>query len=241
MKNAHLRIGTLEFRKVTRDTTLSVRVWLDRLILECESEGNRHGKAHLVSVFGGEQDVAAVAAAIAEQTSFTVRGPGLTALQIVLGEDPEIIRSSLNIPGRKRAVRHLVAISKELALTRPGGDLKARRTVLVSADAAFVLHRIGVRFGLPVLPQWSEWFSRELKKHHAVRRLIGLGCDPILVSGTKKRFLGWFGHAIKRGQISIPDGDEVAHWKVPAHFSAAAEEEPMGKRYENSAIAPRTE
>jgi hypothetical protein len=36
MKNAHLRIGTLEFRKVTRDTTLAVRVWLDRLILECE-------------------------------------------------------------------------------------------------------------------------------------------------------------------------------------------------------------
>ncbi|MGH9627308.1 MAG: hypothetical protein ACRD7E_02940, partial [Bryobacteraceae bacterium] len=39
MKNAHLRIGTLEFRKVTRDTTLSVRVWLDRLSLERESEG----------------------------------------------------------------------------------------------------------------------------------------------------------------------------------------------------------
>ena len=229
MRNAHLRIGTLEFRKVTRDATLAVRVWLDRLILERESESDRHCKAHLVSVFGGEQDVAAIAAAIAEQTSFTVRGPGLTALLIVLGEDAEIIRSSIAIPGRKRAVRHLLAMSKELALTRPGGDLKARRTVLVSADAAFVLYRIGVRFGLPVLPQWSEWFSRELEKHHAVRRLIGLGCDPILVSGTKKRFLGWFGHAIKRGQISIPDDVEVAHWKVPAHFSAGAEEKTDGE------------
>lgn len=229
MKNAHLRMGTLEFRKVTRDTTLSVRVWLDRLIVEHEGEGNRHGKAHLLSVFGGEQEIAAVAAAIAEQASFTVCGPGLAALQIILGEDSEIIRSSMNIPGRKRAVRHLVAMSKQLALTRPGGDLKSRRTVLVSSDAAFVLHRIGVRFGLPVLPQWSAWFSRELEKHHAIRRLLGFGCDPILVSGTKKRFLAWLGHAIKRGQISIPDGAEVAQWSVPAHFSAAAEGEPSAK------------
>jgi len=225
MKNAHLRIGTLEFRKVTRDGTLAVRVWLDRLVLECESENSRHTKAHLVSVFGGEQDIAAVAAAIAEQARFAVRGPGLPALQIVLGDDSEIIRSSINIPGRKRAVRHLVAMSKELALTRPGGDLKARRTVLVSSDADFVLYRIGVRFGLPVLPQWSEWFSRELEKHHAVRKLVGLGCDPILVSGTKKRFLGWIGHAIKRGHIRIPDGVDVAHWKIPARFSAVGEEE----------------
>ena len=224
MKNAHLRIGTLEFRKVTRDTTLAVRVSLDRLVLECESENSRHTKAHLVSVFGGEQDIAAVAAAIAEQASFAVRGPGL-ALQIVLGDDSEIIRSSINIPGRKRAVRHLVAMSKELALTRPGGDLKARRTVLVSSDADFVLYRIGVRFGLPVLPRWSEWFSKELEKHHAVRKLVGLGCDPILVSGTKKRFLGWIGHAIKRGHLRIPDGVDVAQWKIPAQFSAVGEEE----------------
>lgn len=234
MKNAHLRMGTLEFRRITRDTTLSVRVWLDRLILEREGEGNRHGKAHLVSVFGGEQDIAAVAAAIAEQASFTVRGPSLADLQIVLGEDPQVLRSSMSIPGRKRAVRHLVVMSQELALTRPGGDLKARRTVLVSSDAAFVLHRIGVRFGLPVLPQWSAWFSRELEKHHAIRRLIGFGCDPILVSGTKKRFLAWFGHAIKRGQISIPDGAEITQWSVPVHFSATAEEEPSTKRHDAS-------
>ena len=232
MKNAHLRMGTLEFRKVTRDTTLTVRVWLDRLIVD--REGERHGKAHLLSVFGGEQEIAAVAAAIAEQASFTVCGPSLAGLQIALGEEPEIIRSSMSIPGRRRAVRHLVVMSKELVLTRPGGDLKARRTVLVSSDMAFVLHRIGVRFGLPVLPQWSAWFSSELEKHHAVRRLIGLGCDPVLVSGTKKRFLAWLGHAIKRGQISIPAGAEVAQWSVPAHFSATAEVEPSAKRSDAS-------
>jgi hypothetical protein len=75
------------------------------------------------------------------------------------------------------------------------------------------------------LPQWSEWFSRELERRHATRRLIGLGCDPVLVSGTKKRFLGWIGHAIRHGHISIPAADEVAHWNVPRHFSVVAVEE----------------
>ena len=38
MKNAHLRIGTLRFRQVTRETILDVRVWLDRLIVERSGE-----------------------------------------------------------------------------------------------------------------------------------------------------------------------------------------------------------
>jgi hypothetical protein len=100
----------------------------------------------------------------------------------------------------------MVAVSRELALTWRGGDLKARQTVVCSDDPQFVLYRIGVRFGLPVLPEWSEWFWRELETRHAVRRLVGLGCRALLVSGTKKRFLGWIGHALKRGRIHIPEG-----------------------------------
>ncbi len=229
MKNAHLRFGTLRFRKVTRETTLDVRVWLDRLIVERdgEQEGSR-GKAHLLSVIGGDQDVAAVAAAIAEPATLEVRGPGIPTLQVVLGEDPEIYRGSVNIPGRKRPVRHLLAISKELALSRAGGDVKARRTMLVSDDPAFLLYRIGVRFGLPVLPQWAEWFSKELESRQAIRRLIGLGCEPVLVNGTQKRFLAWIGHALKRGRISIPDGKDIAPWPVPASFGVAADEQADG-------------
>ena len=228
MKNAHLRFGTLRFRKVTRETTLDVRVWLDRLIVECTGELGSRGKAHLVSVFGGDQDIAAVAAAIAEKATLEVHGPGIPALHIVLSEDPEVFRGSVSIPGRKRPVRHLFAISKELALSRAGGDVKARRTVLVSDDPAFLLFRIGVRFGLPVLPQWAEWFSTELESRQAKRRLIGLGCSPVVVNGTKKRFLAWIGLALKRGQISIPVGKEIAPWQVPTGFAVTTDPESDG-------------
>lgn len=225
MKNAHLRFGTLRFRKVTRESTLDVRVWLDRLVVERSGEEGSRGKAHLLSVFGGDQDVAAVAAAIAEQATLEVRGPGIPALQVVLGEDPGVLRGSLSIAGRKRPVRHLLAISKELALSRAGGDVKARRTVLVSEDPAFLLHRIAVRFGLPVLPEWAEWFAAELQAHRSVRPLIGLGCTPILVLGTKKRFLGWIGHALKCGRISIPDGNDTVPWRVPSEFPIASDDQ----------------
>ena len=55
MKNAHLRMGTLQFHKVTRDTTIDVRLWMDRLIAEHEDGSHGRAKAHLISVFGGDQ------------------------------------------------------------------------------------------------------------------------------------------------------------------------------------------
>ena len=63
----------------------------------------------------------------------------------------------LPIPGRKHAVRHLVAVSEELSLTQAGANPDAQRTILCDDDTRFILYRLGVRFGLPVLPEWSEW------------------------------------------------------------------------------------
>jgi hypothetical protein len=99
-----------------------------------------------------------------------------------------------------------------------GGNPTARRTVLCDGDPAFLLYRLGVRFGLPVLPEWSDWFGRELDQHKAVQPLIGLGCRPVLVKRTKKRFLGWIGHALKRYAIVIPDVVQASPWQVPARF-----------------------
>ena len=223
MKNAHLRMGTLQFHKVTRDTTIDVRLWMDRLIAELEDGAGRRAKAHLISVFGGDQEIAAISAAISEESCFQVQGAGIPALTVSLGADAETFRASISLPGRKRPVRHLVAISKELALTRAGGDPKARRTVLCSDTPGFILYRLAVRFGLPVLPEWSEWFHKELTRRRAIQPLIGLGCEPVLVSGTKKRFLAWIGHGLKRGQIEIPDGVETPQWDTQARFDPPEE------------------
>lgn len=211
-------MGTLQFHKVTRDTTIDVRLWMDRVIAEHEDGAQGRAKAHLISLFGGDQEIAAISAAVSEEGCFQVAGPGIPALTVTLGADAETFRASMSVPGRKRPVRHLVAISKELAMTRAGGDPKARRTVLCSTTPSFVLYRLGVRFGLPILPDWSEWFHTELARRRAIQRLIGLGCEPVLVSGAKKRFLGWIGHGLKRRQIEVPDGPEIPLWNIPRRF-----------------------
>lgn len=55
MKNAHLRLGTLEFVKASKDTKIRIRVRLERFI----GEKDNSGTAHLIAVFGGDSDVGA--------------------------------------------------------------------------------------------------------------------------------------------------------------------------------------
>jgi len=219
MKNAHLRMGSLQFTKVLRDTTIDVTVRMDRLIAEHDSNG-RSARCHLVSVIGNAQEIAAIAAAISEDARFYASGPGFERSIITLGEEAEVFRSSIAVPGRRRPVRHLVAVSAELSRTRAGTEPSARRTVLCDSAPAFLRYRLGVRFGLPILPEWSEWFGGELARRNALEPLIGVGCRPVLVKGTKKRFLGWIGHALKRGVIRIPPDQGCPTWQVASEFGA---------------------
>lgn len=222
MKNAHLRMGTLQFTKVLRDTTIDVSVRMDRLIAEHEAEG-RSAHCHLLSVIGNDQEIAAIAAAILDEARFYATGPDFGRIMTSLGKDAEVFRATINIPGRRRPLRHLVAISEEQSQTRSGGNSSARRTVLCDDDPAFLLYRIGARFGLPVLPEWSEWFASELERHKAIEPLMGLGCRPVLVKGTKKRFLGWIGHALKRDLIRIPRDGLASPWRVRTSFQTSLE------------------
>src|SRR5215470_1073816 len=50
-----------------------------------------------------------------------------------------IYRGSLNLPGRRRPVRHLVAVSAELAATRFGAAIENNCTILMDNDPVFVL------------------------------------------------------------------------------------------------------
>ena len=64
MKNAHLRFGWLTYVKSTEKTTTSIKLRLDRFIGEVLPDPPRQAKAHLISVIGGDTQVAAVCAAI---------------------------------------------------------------------------------------------------------------------------------------------------------------------------------
>ena len=139
-----------------------------------------------------------------------------------LGADAQCFRGTLTLAGR-RPIRHLVSISAEVARTRPGADREGNRTVLCDGDPTFVLYRMAQRFGLPVVPEWAEWFNAELRRRGAIRPLIGLGCTPVLVSGTKKTFLKWIGRALRRKEIRFPEGNGPVRWTQTLSFFPVGE------------------
>ena len=232
MKNAHERFGVLEYTKRMKDTTTRIRLRLDRFIGEVDDA--RNGKAHLISVLGTDSDVGAIWAAVIEQNLFTVEAPGIEPVTATLGDDAQCFRGTITIAGRK-PIRHLVAISAEVAKTRPGADPGGRRTILCGNDPTFVLYRIAQRFGLPVVPEWGAWFNEELNRRGAIKPLIGLGCSPLLVSGTKKLFLKWIRSALRQKQIEVLDCNRPVRWS-PANsfFRAGLDDLEEGSRQEIS-------
>lgn len=197
-------MGKLKFVRQTRDTITEVALHMDRLVAEKPTDPRSATQLHLISVFGGDQEVGAVAAAIADEQRFQISLPDGAEFLGYLGEKPVVYRASLQIPGRKRPVRHLAAVSQTLFGTTLGADGQARRTVLFDGASEFVLHRLAVRFGLPVLPEWAEWFRADLERRGLVEGLLGLKCSPVAVKGTKLRMLRILSSAIRRGLIGLP-------------------------------------
>lgn len=208
MENAHLRIGKLTFIRQTRDTITNVSVHLHRLVAEPPTDPRTSTQIHLVSAFGGDQDIGATIAAALEGLRFQIAF-GEQDLIGSLGEKPAVYRASLQVPGRKRPVRHIVLLSRAFFETTLGANGDARSTVLYDEDADFVLHRLSVRFGLPVLPEWSAWFREEIARRGLIEPLIGLNCSPVVVNGTKLRLLRLLAQGLRRKHIQVPDSDEL--------------------------------
>jgi hypothetical protein len=120
MKNAHERFGKLMYRRQTEKTSTNLRVFLDAFV------GEDGGKAHLVSVVGGDVEIGALAAAFANGDSFTVESPYGAESIVSLGEKPLCFRGSIVVPGRKRAAAEA---SCEL-LSGASGNHLGRETAL---------------------------------------------------------------------------------------------------------------
>ena len=115
-------------------------------------------------------------------------------------------------------MRHLVAVSAELAKTKPGADREGARTILCDDDPVFVLCRVSSRYGLPVVPDWATWFMRELNQRRSIAPLLGLGCSPVLVKGNKQTFLKWIGRALSKRLIRMPERNGSISWKLSSTF-----------------------
>jgi len=221
MQNAHLRLGRLEYIKPAvsaKSTPTHVTVAMDRLIVEPACDEKQAPRCHLLSAFGGEQEIAAIHAAIADQANFRIGGPGLSPMVISLGERAHTLRGLIQAPGRRQPVRHLVSVSQDLFETQAGANAQAKRTVVYSAVAEFLVYRLGVRFGIPLLPCWSDWIRAELTRQNRVRPLLALGCNPALIEASKQELLDLIAGAVKRGVLSIPDKPSL-EWSVPQAFA----------------------
>jgi hypothetical protein len=89
MKNAHLRFGSLTYVKSTEKATTSIKLRLDRFIGEVLPDPPRQAKAHLISVIGGDTQIAAVSAAISLGDRFMVEGPGVQPIRACLDRNAQ--------------------------------------------------------------------------------------------------------------------------------------------------------
>jgi hypothetical protein len=208
MKNAHLRVGKMTFSKTVGKTRTSFSLYVDRFLGERVSNDSPRG--HFLSVFGGDAQIAAAHAIISEQESFSVEGPGLDQLNLDLGQDAQCFRASITISTSKRPLRHLIAVSKEFG-NQLNSDSKGR-TLLADSSPEYLWASVALIFGLPALPDWADWFYHKLWKNLAITNLYGLGCRPVLITGTKEEFLGWLSMGIQKGEIQLPEQNGPAIW-----------------------------
>jgi hypothetical protein len=230
LQNAHERFGSLEFTKRTKDTTTRVRVHIDRAVLETPKDERGQARAHLLSMIGGDSEIGAMWAAVTEGASFQIQLPGQPSIAASLGPEAQCFRGSVVVPGRKRPARHLVAVSAELAKTKPGADREGARTILCDDDPVFVLYRVASRYGLPVASEWAPWFMGELNQRKAITPLLGLGCSPALVKGNKQTFLKWIGRALRERLIRIPAENASICWRLPSTFLEQSNLEPHQRK-----------
>lgn len=139
MKNAHLRFGWLTYVRCTEKTTTSIRLRLDRFMGEVLPDPPRQAKTHLISVIGGDTQVAAISAAISLGDRFMVEGPGVQPIRVCLERNAQCFKGSVQLAGRKKPLRHLIALSEELASSNVSAS--SGRTLLASSQNQFIRTR----------------------------------------------------------------------------------------------------
>ena len=209
MKNAHLRFGWLTYFKRTEKTTTTFRLRMDRFIGEVEPDPPRRARAHFISVLGGDTQIAAVNAAISLDERFEIEGPGVERISVCLGRNAQTSKGALQLADRKKPLRHLVGVSEEFSTP----SATTGRTLLFDSRPAFVWSSLAHIHGLPGVPEWAQWFYRQLESHKALMLLLGVGCQPILIKGNKQQFLAWLGKGVRSGEIEFPSKTGPIQWE----------------------------
>jgi hypothetical protein len=210
MKNAHLRFGSLSYVKATERTTTNIELRLDRFIGELLPDPPRQAKAHLISVIGGDTQIAAISAAISLGDRFMVEGPGVPPVRVCLERNAQCFKGAIQLSGRKKPLRHLVALSEELASANSAAG--SGKALLAGTESEFVWSAVAHIHGIPGMPEWAGWFAEELKTHHAVVPALGIGCNPTVIRTNKEQLLDWLSWGVESGAIKFPEESGAIRW-----------------------------
>ena len=186
MQNAHLRLGLLEYHRMTEKTSTRIRLRVDRYVGEDE-------QAHLISVFGNDSDVGAITAAVHEKATFTLTFPDGEVKEVSLGEHASCYKGAVALPGRQYPVRHLVAVSQELYTNGTAG-----RTLLLRYRREEAWATLVSFLGLPADPAWPITFWESSKARCGSRRSTGSVVSPSWFQRRPKR--SWSGS----GRACVP-------------------------------------
>lgn len=209
MKNAHLRFGWLTYFKRTEKTTTTFRLRMDRFIGEVEPDPPRQARAHFISVLGGDTQIAAINAAISLGERFEIEGPDVERISVCLGRNAQTNKGALQLADRKKPLRHLVAISEEFSTP----SAATGRTLLADSRPLFLWSSLAHIHGLPGIPQWADWFYHELESRKTLMPLLGVGCRPVLIKGSKIRFLSWLSRGVRFGELDFPSQTGSIQWQ----------------------------
>ena len=204
MQNAHLRLGLLEYHRMTEKTSTRIRLRVDRYVGEDE-------QAHLISVFGNDSDVGAITAAVHEKATFTLTFPDGEVKEVSLGEHASCYKGAVSLQDRKHPVRHLVAVSE--ALYTNGG---VGRTILLGYQRDQAWATLVSFLGLPAEPSWAEHVLGVVEAAERIKPLDGVGCQPVLISATTEEVLEWIGEGLRSQHLSFPERNGPIVW--PRHI-----------------------
>jgi len=200
MENAHLRLGLLEYVRITEKASTRIRLRVDRYVGEDR-------QAHLVSVFGNDSDVGAITAAVHERATFNLAFPDGTTKDVSLGEHASCYKGVVTLPDRKLPVRHLLAVSQELHTNGSAGRtilLRYRREEAWAALVSFL--------GLPADPAWADHILGIVEEKRRIEELDGIGCQPVLISATTEEMLEWIGHGLRSQILTFSDSNNPICW-----------------------------
>ncbi len=200
MKNGHERFGELVYLRRSEKTLTHIRVHLSAWIGE-------ESKAHFISVVGGDTEIGALAAAFASHHPFMVVNPDGVEKIVSLGEAPACFRGSIVTGGRKRPLRHLVALSREMI-----ADAQQKRLLLIDNEPAFVWSSLVLHFGLPALPDWTDWFVSELRRRRRIEPLAGFGYSAVAVRTCRQELLRLIEHGLRQGALFFPEDNGPICW-----------------------------